>query len=97
VVLEVAAPGRRPLGLGTIEPGEVLGWSWLHPPYRWRADAVASGETSLLAFDAACLRQKLDADPRLGYELMTRFAELASERLHAARLQLLDLYGEVRP
>jgi hypothetical protein len=43
--------------------------------------------------DGACLRGKCAADPRLGYELMRRFARLATVRLQATRLQLLDVYG----
>jgi len=43
--------------------------------------------------DGACLRGKCDADPRLGYELMQRFAGLMTSRLQATRLQLLDVYG----
>ncbi len=93
VVLELHEPGRGSFSVGTVEPGEVLGWSWLHAPYRWRTDALAVGDSSLFAFDAACLRQKLEADPRLGYAVVLRMAELATERLHATRVQLIDLYG----
>ena len=47
-----------------------------------------------IAFDAACLRGKCDTDPALGYELMQRFAAIMVDRLQAARLRLLDVYGD---
>ena len=73
--------------------GEVLGWSWLFPPYRWHFDARA-----LEAVRADGARRRLPArqvraDPTLGYELMKRFAQVLIERLQATRLQLLDVYG----
>ncbi|MGE5407410.1 MAG: cyclic nucleotide-binding domain-containing protein [Syntrophothermus sp.] len=42
VALELAAPGRGPLTIGTLGEGAVLGWSWLFPPHRWSFDARAS-------------------------------------------------------
>jgi CRP-like cAMP-binding protein len=54
---------------------------------------VAVTDTAAIALDAGCLRQKCDADPRLGYALVQRFAALLVQRLHATRLRLVDLYG----
>lgn len=93
VSLETHAPGRGPIVIETLQPGEVAGWSWLFAPYRWQFDARAAQACTLVAFDAACLRGKCDADHELGYELMRRFAACIIERLQATRLQLLDVYG----
>jgi CRP/FNR family transcriptional regulator, cyclic AMP receptor protein len=93
VALEVGVPGRAPLMIDTVGAGEILGVSWLFAPHRWAFDATALDETSAVAVDAACLRGKCDADPRLGYLLMSRFARLLRDRLQATRLQLLDIYG----
>jgi hypothetical protein len=79
--------------IGTLEAGEVLGWSWLFAPYHWHFDARAVGVVRATAFDGACLRGKCDDDPRLGYELMRRFAAVMIDRLQWTRLQLLDVYG----
>jgi hypothetical protein len=49
--------------------------------------------TRALAFDGECLRAKCDEDRDLGYTLMQRFARIMMQRLHATRLQLLDVYG----
>jgi CRP-like cAMP-binding protein len=93
VALEVAAPGRPPLVLQTVGAGDILGWSWLIPPYHWMFDAVALEPTRTIALDGRCLRGKCEADRVLGYELLKRFAHIMEERLQATRLQLLDLYG----
>lgn len=93
VALELAGPERGPITIEVIGPGDVLGWSWLVPPYRWHLDATALEEVHAIGLDGACLRDKLAADPRLGYELLQRFARIIVDRLQHARLRLLDLYG----
>lgn len=93
-VLEVAAPGRQPLSVQSFVAGDVLGFSWLvEPHHRYQFDGRVIERLRALEMDGACLRGKCDADPRLGYELMRRFAALASDMLAATRLQLLDVYG----
>ncbi len=74
--LETYFPARGPVTIETLEAGEVLGWSWLFPPYRWHLDARALTTVRATAFDGACLRGKCEADPALGYELMSRFAQV---------------------
>ena len=85
-----------PITVQTIREGEILGWSWLIPPYRWRFDAKAADLTRAIALDGKCLRTKSEEDHDLGYELMKRFAGIIVERLESARLQLLDVY-KARP
>jgi CRP/FNR family cyclic AMP-dependent transcriptional regulator len=94
VALETFVPARGAVMIETIEPGEVIGWSWLFEPYRWHFDARALTVVRATAFDGACLRGKCDADPALGYDLMRRFAQVLIERLQWTRLRLLDLYGD---
>ena len=93
VAIESHAPARGAMTIETIGPGEVVGWSWLFPPYRWHFDARALTQVRATAFDGACLRGKCDDDPGLGYDLMQRFAQVMIDRLQATRLRLLDLYG----
>ncbi len=93
VALEMHVPGRRPLIIETLHDGDVVGWSWLVPPYRWAFDARAIDPTAAVALDGACLRGKCDEDPALGYELLQRFSHVMVERLQAARVRLLDVYG----
>src|SRR5215472_17936616 len=93
VALEVFAAQRGAITIETIEAGEVLGWSWLFPPYRWHFSARALQETRAIALDGVCLRSKGETDHDLGYELAMRVARILMERLQATRLQLLDVYA----
>jgi CRP-like cAMP-binding protein len=93
VALESRLPGRRAETFMTLGPGEVLGWSWLMPPYRWHYSARALEETHTVHFDAPVLHDCMDRDPVLGYALYQRFAALIVQRLQAARLQAMDIYG----
>ncbi len=93
VALQISAPGRGALTFQTLREGEVFGISWLVPPYRWTYDARALEPIRAIAMDASCLRAKCEADHHLGYEIMQRFMPVLIDRLHATRLQLLDIYG----
>jgi CRP-like cAMP-binding protein len=93
VALETHAGARGRITIETIAAGEVLGWSWLFSPYRWSFSARAVEPVDAIVVDGTCLRTACDADPRLGYELMQRFARVIVERLQATRLQLLDVYA----
>ena len=96
VSLEVHAPGKELIMVDTVRAGELLGWSWLVPPYRTHFDARARELTRLTRLDAACLRGKMNEDHELGYELHERFAPVLSRRLTAALLRLIDVYGDPR-
>ncbi len=89
-------PPRGELVIETLEAGDLLGWSWLFPPYRSHFDARALSPVRATQFDGACLRDKCAADPALGYDLMSRFAQVLIERLQWTRLRLLDIYGDGR-
>jgi CRP/FNR family cyclic AMP-dependent transcriptional regulator len=93
IVIETFIPGKGPLVIQSREAGEVAGWSWLIPPYRWHFDARAVEPVRAIALDGKCLREKCEEDHDLGYEMMKRFATIMADRLEAARLQLLDVYG----
>lgn len=95
LALELYMPGRGTLTVSTLGPGELVGWSWLFPPYRWHMDGRVVEHTSAVVFDGACLRGKAETDHELGYELMKRFAAQMVDRLQATRVQLLDVYGHV--
>jgi len=95
IAIEAYAPNSGPLVIETLEAGDVLGWSWLFEPHRWHFDAHALTAVRATAFDGVCLRGKCDADPQLGYELVSRFAQTLIERLQWTRLRLLDVYGHV--
>jgi len=93
VALETFAPGRGVLVIDSVGPSQLLGVSWLVPPYRWMFDARAVEPVRAVALDGTCIRAKCDGDPALGYELMKRVAVVIQSRLQSARVRLLDLYG----
>jgi CRP-like cAMP-binding protein len=93
IALEVFTPERGSNPILSLGAGDVIGWSWLIPPYKWRFDARAIEQTRAIALDGKCLRGKCDDDPRLGYELLKRISAIIADRLHATRLQMLDVYG----
>ncbi len=97
VALETTAADRRSLVMVTLEGGEVLGWSWMFPPYRWYFDARAVAATRTLALNGALVRAACQNDPQLGYELTRRIARVVIERLQATRLHALDLYNTHPP
>ena len=93
VALEVTTPGRGAVTFQTVGEGEIVGVSWLVPPYRWTYAAKALGLVRAISMDATCLRDKCEADHDLGYDMMKRFMPVIVQRLHATRLQILDVYG----
>jgi CRP/FNR family transcriptional regulator, cyclic AMP receptor protein len=91
VSLEIAPPGSGAVVVQTLGPGDVAGFSWLSTPNRWEFDGRAVEGVATLRLDTMRLHGEFEGDPRLGYELMRRFAALAADRLQASRLQLLDV------
>jgi CRP/FNR family cyclic AMP-dependent transcriptional regulator len=81
------------LTIQTVKEGDILGWSWLIPPYRYRFSAKAVENTRALALDGKCLREKCEKHPDLGYDLLKKIVGVFTERLEATRLQLLDVYN----
>ena len=96
VALEMATPGHGAVQYETLGEGEIVGLTWLLPPYRWGYDARAIEPVRAIALDAQCLRDKCEADNALGYALLKRFLPILVQRLQATRLQMLDVYGPAR-
>lgn len=93
VGIEMKLPGKGVLTVQTIGENEVLGWSWLFPPYKWHFDARALQLTRAIALDGECLRKKCETDNQLGYELLKRFSDILEQRIQSMRLQMLDMYS----
>lgn len=93
VSLMITIPSRKPFLYQTLGPKDILGLTWLIPPYLWTVSAKAVEYTRAIALDGSCLRQKCENDPRLGYNLMKHLIKLMVMREDAFRLHLLDVYG----
>lgn len=93
VALEVYSPPKGPLTILTVGTHNILGWSWLYPPYTWHFDAKALSDTIVYTFDAIKIRQECRKDYEFGYLLTNCFGQIMMQRLAATRLQLLDVFG----
>jgi CRP-like cAMP-binding protein len=76
LAIEVFAAERGALTILTVGPGEVLGWSWLVVPFRWKFDACDLECTRTIALDGKCLQTKAEQDHHLAYELLRRIAQV---------------------
>jgi CRP-like cAMP-binding protein len=94
VALEIIMQDGEAIELDTAGPGEILGWSWLLPPYFWHFNARALQDLRVFVLDGRCLRKKCEENHTLGYEMLKRFAQIMEKRLNATRLQVLDLYSK---
>ena len=93
VSLDLHVPGEGPVVIETIGMGELLGWSWLFPPFKWAFGAVAATPVEAFEFDAPAVREACAADPGLGYELNQRITRVLAERLRATRVRLISRSG----
>ena len=81
------------LEIQVVGEGQILGWSWMIPPYRWNFQARALEDSELLEFDGKAILAHCEEDPKFGYELLKRFTALMSERLSAARQKMMDQWN----
>ncbi|MGP7995998.1 MAG: Crp/Fnr family transcriptional regulator [Streptosporangiaceae bacterium] len=92
VALDVMIPGRGQVVVQTLGHGDVLGWSWLLPPYQWHFGAVAVRPTTATELDTDRLRALAGQNPQFGYALTLSLFQACAQRLQATRARLLDLY-----
>lgn len=90
VSIEVAAISGPPLELQELGAGDVIGWSWLIPPYRWHFQARATEECEVIEFDGEAILEHCEQEPAFGYELFKRFSGLMSRRISHAREKMMD-------
>jgi CRP-like cAMP-binding protein len=91
IALDMNVPGRGLVVIEVLGMGDVVGWSWLYPPFQWRLGAVAIRPTQAFEIDGRAVREMCAADPGFGYELTRRFLVVVVHRLQATRTRLLDL------
>src|SRR3954447_9566070 len=93
VVLEDTETADTPITIEVIGAGDLLGWSWLFPPYIWHFSARATQPTSAIFLYGTVLREYCEKDPALGYALFQRMSAVMIRRLQSARAQLLASYA----
>src|SRR5438477_3742086 len=89
VALDLHVPGQGRMKIDTIGMCELLGWSWLFPPYRWAFGAVAATQVEAFEFDGRAMRARCQDDPVLGYDLTQRLTRVLAKRLLATRVRLI--------
>lgn len=93
VAIESHSPSGGALTIAKVGTDGIVGFSWLFPPYRNAFDARAITHVDAVRLNGVCLRGKAEEDHELGYQFMKRFAAIMIQRMQAARLQMLDIYG----
>lgn len=94
VSLQMFSHEKGEIALEQIKAGEILGWSWLNPPFTWRFDAYSNTDTELIVFDGQAIRNKMEKDTKFGYFIQKIFIHIIAERLQATRLRLLEELGD---
>lgn len=92
VALESQASRGSQKDIQQLGPEDVLGWSWLFPPYVWHFQARATEPTRALALNGRHLLNACEQNHEFGYDLMNRFAQVLIRRLQAAQDQLAKLH-----
>lgn len=95
VAIEIHAPGRGPIVIDTVEPGHIVGLSWVATPFRWQFDARAVGPVETVAVDTGRLLEDLEEQPQAAAEIHRRLTAVLLARLQATRIRLLDVYADV--
>jgi CRP/FNR family transcriptional regulator, cyclic AMP receptor protein len=90
VALDLHVPGQGRVRIDTVGLGELLGWSWRFPPYRWAFGAVAASPVEAFEFDAQAVRASCASEPELGHEVTERLAGVLAKRLQSTRVRLIS-------
>lgn len=88
--IEIPAIAGPTLTVQSLKSGQMLGWSWLIPPYKWNFQARADEPSTVLEFDGDKVLARCEQDPKFGYEILKRFSSLMAERLEAAQRKMMD-------
>jgi CRP-like cAMP-binding protein len=90
IVLEAHEPADGTVLVQELGPGEVLGWSWLFPPFSWHFGARAAEPTTAIVLSGGHLLVAAENDHDFGYDLMKCVAQVVIHRLQTTRKQLLN-------
>lgn len=88
------SPERGSIKIETVESGEIIGWSWLVQPYKWKFDCLSEYGAVLISFDAKKIREKMEKDYLFAFKLQSIFTQIIAERLHSTRIRLSKELGD---
>lgn len=94
IIIEFPDREGDPVPIEILGDGDMVGWSWLFPPYYSHFDARALERTSAIFVFGTKIREESYRDHDFGYELMKRVCRVLIERLQATRKQVLALHHQ---
>ncbi|BDH05645.1 MULTISPECIES: cyclic nucleotide-binding domain-containing protein [Streptomyces] len=93
VSLDQQVTARSFVTVATLGAGDLLGWSWLFPPYEWDFGAVAFSNVRAYEFEGPAVLALCVEDPLLGLSVVRTVAEILAHRLETTRGKLMDQYA----
>ena len=96
VTLDQQVSPMQRITVASLGAGDLLGWSWLFPPYRWDFGAEAFSPVRAYEFEAAAVLRLCDEDTALGLTLVRYVAEILAHRLEMTRGQLMERHALAR-
>ncbi len=89
---EIAVSGLNDelISVQVLNPGEVLGWSWLYPPHKWNLSASAVGKCGAISFYGTHVLHECKNDVELSNDLYQRIAQVMLDRMHHIMGKLVD-------
>jgi CRP/FNR family transcriptional regulator, cyclic AMP receptor protein len=90
VALETGTNGNPRITLQILGPGELLGWSWLYPPFEWHFSARALEPCGVIVLNGASLLIRAEEDLVFGCELFKRIGKQVIQRLQSTRKRLVQ-------
>ena len=91
VTIEIASP-RGVRSIETLDHEDAYGLSWVTPLSRWLFDARAEEHVEVVVIDGVALAALCESDPVLGMRIMRQLVREVTQRLHATRMRLMDVY-----
>ncbi|KUN41672.1 cyclic nucleotide-binding domain-containing protein [Streptomyces longwoodensis] len=93
VSLDQQVTTHQRVTVASLSAGDLLGWSWLFPPYRWDFGAEAFSPVRAYEFEAQPVLKLCEEDPALGLSLVRIVAEILAHRLEMTRGKLMEQYA----
>ena len=91
VQLEFHEPGDETFPFETLRAGDVLGFSWLFPPFLWSYHARALERSQAIILNGAHLLVVAESNKQFGYDLMKRVSQIAIRPLRSVRRNLISI------
>ncbi len=85
--LNLDEAGTRRVDMCRLVEGDVVGWSALVEPHVYTLGAVASSATRLAKLDGAAMRDLMNREPAVGYQIMQRLSRVLAQRLTNMRVR----------